>query len=381
MEVLGRKIIVISAINFFEGGPLSLLKDCLNFLNSSGLSKQYKIVCLVHDKSLFNIQSVSNIELVEFSRSRISYFHRIYYEFIYFKFLSKKLNPILWFSLHDISPNVGRTPQAVYCHNPSPFNSINLKDLVVQPKQFLFRLFYRFLYQINIHKNVKVVVQQHWIAHKFSEMYALGKEKLIVSIPEISLKLSLSGKANFSDTKCEKVFILPAYPRPFKNIALICKTINILNDRNIDNFRVLITLDGSENLYSKSIVDRFDGTRNLHFIGIKSREEIFELYSTVDCLLFPSKLETWGLPLSEFMSFNKPIFVSDLPYAIETLNGYDKAYLFNPDDEYLLADALELFIKGSGEFKFSIVDIISKDFEVVSSWEDLFKKVIDLSNV
>jgi glycosyltransferase involved in cell wall biosynthesis len=371
-----KKIIVISAINFFEGGPLSILKDCLGFLDSSELSIEYQIIGLIHNKCFFTDQVFKRVRLIEFPRSRKSYFYRIFYEFYYFKKLSVKLQPIFWFSLHDISPNVGSIPQAVYCHNPAPFNSIIITDLFVQPKQLFFRLFYKFLYQINIRKNIKVVVQQQWMAKEFQRFFGLDKNKILVSIPEISFQNFISRAHKVTKSNQEKSFIFPTYPRPFKNLELVCKAVRILNERNINNFRVLITIDGSENRYAKKIYERYFGIKNLCFIGLKTRYEIFELYREADCLLFPSKLETWGLPISEFKNFGKSIFVSNLPYAHETLNGYEKAFLFDPSDEYQLADAMNSFIIDSDNFKYSKSKVTDKIFKEVSSWENLFKILI-----
>ncbi|RVR64794.1 glycosyltransferase, partial [Citrobacter freundii] len=42
------------------------------------------------------------------------------------------------------------------------------------------------------------------------------------------------------------------------------------------------------------------GLQNIHFIGLKSKEKLDDIYrNETDALIFPSKLETWGLPLSE----------------------------------------------------------------------------------
>lgn len=76
------------------------------------------------------------------------------------------------------------------------------------------------------------------------------------------------------------------------------------------------------------------------FIGIQKREAVFNIYKEINCLLFPSKLETWGLPLSEFKIYNKPIIAADLPYAKETLGDYRKVCFFNPDSSIDLANRM-----------------------------------------
>jgi glycosyltransferase involved in cell wall biosynthesis len=67
----------------------------------------------------------------------------------------------------------------------------------------------------------------------------------------------------------------------------------------------------------------------------------------MDALLFPSKLETWGLPLTETKNVNKPIFASNLPFAKETIGKYDKVSYFNPTKPADLANKLQLFIENN----------------------------------
>ena len=88
-----KKTIIISAINFSEGGPLTIYKECLKYLQENFLEK-YKIVALVHNRNLFS-EYESKIEFIEFKDSKKSYLKRMYYEYIYFinvfiKFWKKK---------------------------------------------------------------------------------------------------------------------------------------------------------------------------------------------------------------------------------------------------------------------------------------------------
>jgi glycosyltransferase involved in cell wall biosynthesis len=366
-----KEKVVISAINFFEGGPLSVLKDCLNYVNKSDYLHSYEFTALVHKIELFNLEEYSNITFVEFSKSRKSYFYRLYYEYIYFKKFAKDEKISFWFSLHDMTPSVGRIPQAVYCHNPSPFNSLNFKDLYIQPTQFFFRLFYRFLYQINIKKNKYVIVQQLWMKNRFIEMFDLNKKQILVAPPQI---IPISSKYLDSITtekdKKDKVFFFPTFPRPFKNIEIICEAAELVAKEN-RNFRIIITIDGSENKYAKSITKKYDGNNNIDFIGLIKREEVYKYYSEVDCLIFPSKLETWGLPISEFKQFSKSMLIADLPYAKETVGEYDYVNFFNPTDAKQLAKYIVDFI--NDEVKYETTVAVGYDTELVKGWEGLFE--------
>lgn len=370
-----KKTLVISAVNFFEGGPLSVLNDCLSYLNKSKLVDRYKIVALVHKKSLFTNSNLDNIEFIEFPKSRQSYFYRLYYEYFYFKKLAIKLNPAFWLSLHDISPNLGSIPQAVYCHNPSLFNSLNLSDLFIQPQQFFFTLFYKYLYSINIHKNKKVIVQQLWIGNEFKKIFSLNDDKIIIAppkVPELIIENDFKKKQNPISSD-GVIFFYPTFPRPFKNVEIICEAVLVLINGGIKNFSVIITLDGTENSYSKKILSKYKHIQNINFIGLQPRDYIYKLYAKSSCLIFPSKLETWGLPLSEYKHFNKPIIASNLPYAIETIGEYDKACLFNPNDKNELAKYMSDFIIGNQMSYQKLESKIAFDKNTIANtWEDLF---------
>ena len=368
--------IVISGINLFEGGPLSVLKDCIHAIDQSTLSDDYDFIVLVHKKDLFEVNAFKNIRFFEFPKSRKSYLFRLYYEYFYFKGFAKKHEIGFWFSLHDISPNVGRIPQAVYCHNPSPFNKIKISNILVQPTVFLFSLFYKYLYKINIKKNKYVVVQQLWIKNEFAKMFKLNPRNIVVAKPQ---EPKLAGRkeipVSLSD---EKVFVFPTFPRIFKNIEVIGEAVKILNEKGIDNFSVVITVDGSENPYSKQICKKYGHINCIKFIGLQSRGKIVEWYEQSDCLIFPSKLETWGLPISEYKQFNKPIFVADLPYAKETVGSYDKVKFFDPENPEKLASYMkQLILKNMVEY--DETKPIDYPSPYVQNWEELLRLLL-LSN-
>jgi glycosyltransferase involved in cell wall biosynthesis len=369
-----KKNVIISAVNFFEGGPLSVFKDCLSYINNSEYINDYQFTALVHNVALFNIEEFSNVKFIAFPKSRKSYIYRLYYEYIYFRTFAKKENVHFWLSLHDITPNLTNVSQAVYCHNPSPFNTINYKDIYIQPTQFFFRVFYKYLYKINIKRNKFVVVQQLWIKNKFVDMFKLDKSKIIIAPPQIpQIPQTFFSNIQKSQDSC-KIFFFPTFPRPFKNIEIICDAVKIILSKNKNNFKVVITIDGTENKYAKSILDKYKNVINIDFIGLIKREEVYSHYSLSDCLIFPSKLETWGLPISEFKQFDKPILVSDLAYAKETIGDYKKVNFFDVKSPNHLAELMIAIIDNKSSF--DLTNSVSYEQPFAESWKDLFNKFL-----
>lgn len=361
------KVIVVSAVNFFEGGPLSVLKDCLSFLDSQNIIKKLKVVALVHDVSLFKTVDFANIELIEFPKSRKSYFYRLYFEYFYFRRIAKEKKVSFWLSLHDITPNVTTVPQAVYCHNPSPFNTINYRDIYIQPTQFFFRLFYKYLYRINIKKNKYVIVQQLWMKNAFQKMYNINPQKIIVAKPEVPLiKIEEEQRDNAND----KVFFYPAFPRPFKNFEVVCKAVEILEKKGLTGFQTVLTIDGTENKYASKIVKKYKRLSSIKFVGLLSRDDVFANYRACDCLIFSSKLETWGLPISEFKQFKKKMIVSKLPYAKETVGDYDKVFFFDPENPTELSNYMEMVIEETAAYHES--KVIEYPQPYTENWNELF---------
>lgn len=361
------KKIVISGINIVEGGALSVYKDCLKSINE--ISNDYKVIALVHNKKLFSDLNLSKkVEFIEFEDSKNSWFKRCYYEYFYFKKLSKKLKPCLWLSLHDITPNVESKNLVVYCHNPTPFYNMRFKDIKYDKKVFLFSKFYKYLYRINIKKNNYVIVQQNWIKKEFKKMY--GIKNIIVAPPENNYSVKIEGKKEIENNS----FFYPAFPRVFKNFEIICQAVELLEKENINNFKVYLTIDGRENLYSKEIVEKYKKLKCVKFLGLISREEVFNYYSGVECLIFPSKLETWGLPISEFKQFNKPIILSELPYAYETVGDFDKCLFFNPDSAEELKKQMLKIINKEGKFIKNKKNINKELY--IENWKGLFQKIL-----
>ena len=237
-------------------------------------------------------------------------------------------------------------------------------------KLFLFSKFYKYIYKINIKKNNYVIVQQDWIRKEFKK--AFGIENVIVAHPEVNLEdLKID-----TDIEVEKnSFIYPSFPRVFKNFEVICKASEILENKNIKNFKVYLTIDGSENIYSKEITKKYNKLECVKFIGLQSRENLMKYYNKTETVIFPSKIETWGLPITEAKEFRKKLILADLPYAHETLGNYQNVFFFNPDSAEELAAKIESVITEKNiNFDGNICKNIEQPY--CNNWKELFKIVL-----
>ena len=331
----GALRIVVSAVNFTEGGPLAVLRECLASA-AAVLPVKWELIALVHRTDLI---TEPRVRLVLIPNAKKSWFHRLYWEWFGFMRISRELKPVLWLSLHDITPRVSATRQAVYCHNPSPFYRISLREALLEPKFLMFNQFYIFLYRLFISRNYCVIVQQEWLRTEFRRR--MGHIPVVVAHP------------SFRAAQCPSVptlgltfvFIYPALPRVFKNIEILCEAAQLLASRGGSGFEVRLTLDGSENRYARWLHSKFGATEHLQFIGRQTKDEMATQYLEASAVVFPSKLETWGLPITEGKAQRRPLLVADLPYARETVGTYDLVSFFPAESAEALADLMQSMIE------------------------------------
>jgi glycosyltransferase involved in cell wall biosynthesis len=357
-----KKVLVISAIALRSGGTLSVLQDCLRELSGDRYAS-WEIIALVKDRSLID-PGIRNIRFIEFNGAGF-YLRRLYYEFYHFARLSRELNAQVWLSLHDISPRVSAARQAVYCHNPSPFYRFRLKDLWLDPTFGFFTLFYKYLYRLNIHANDFVIVQQNWLREKFSRLYDLDPSKIIVAHPRVDYNF-----APHQESSRGHVFIYPCFPRVFKNIEVIGDAASKLEAQGIDNFEIVLTIEGNENRYARLLKKKYGHLKTLRFTGSQPRENIFKAYQSAQALLFPSLLETWGLPISEFKQTGKLILLADLPYAHETLGEYQNAVFFDPRNANDLAEKMARAVTNA--LQPGAIEAVKVASPMSADWEQLF---------
>jgi len=331
-----RRCIAVSAVNFTEGGPLTVLREFVDAA-CSVLPDNWDVVVFLHDAKLLK---TSRARLIEVRYAKRGWLRRLYVEWFALRTYSLELQPDVWVSLHDITPRVVCTRQAVYCHNPAPFFRVRLRDAFFEPQLLAFRLAYKALYRLNIHRNYAVIVQQAWLREEFRKW--TGEAVRIVVAHPADGERSDVPKLRTPGTN-RAVFFYPALPRAFKNVELICRAVQMLEQGTQWRSDVVLTIAGTENKYAKWLHAHFASLRSVKFAGRHSAEQMLERYEEADCLLFPSRLETWGLPITEAKQQGLPMFVADLPYARETVGNYDRADFIDIEDHAALAEKLLAF--------------------------------------
>jgi len=339
--------IVVSAVNLRKGGTLTILRDCLQALSEWQRGHRCRVVALVHSREL---APCDGIEYVELPWSVRSWLHRLWCEYVTMHRLSRQIGDVdLWLSLHDTTPRVQARRQAVYCHNSYPFFRWRWRHVVQNYHIVCFALFTKWIYRINIHRNDYLIVQQEWFRQAMMQMFGIDKRRVIVSRPSVAA----SPEVQQAPSRCPSLgsrpvqFLYPAYPDVHKNLECLCEAARLLElEVGEGRFEVLLTTDRDANKYTRWIHRRWGSVKSVRFCGFMSRELLFEHYAQADCLVFSSKVETWGLPISEFTETGKPMLLADLPYAHETAAGSNASAFFDPDNPQALKELMHRVVEG-----------------------------------
>jgi len=129
---------------------------------------------------------------------------------------------------------------------------------------------------------------------------------------------------------------LPAAPERHKNIETLVRSV-----RHLDDPRLEVWLGGAseadpEHAGRLRSLAREEGVaERVRFLGRLPREDVARCYEGARAVVFPSKLESFGLPLLESLSVGVPLVASDIPVCREI--AADAALYFAADDPVALA--------------------------------------------
>jgi glycosyltransferase involved in cell wall biosynthesis len=363
-----ERCLVISACNLTEGGPLTILREFVAAA-SELLPCEWKIIVFVRDRGLLDAQRPVYIELPSAERG---WLRRMYTEWHAFKAYARELNPDLWLSLQDVTPAVGKVRQAVYCHNPMPFYRMRLRDMWLQPVLIVFRVCFAFIYRVHIKRNSAVIVQQSWLREKFSRWVG-ASTRIIVAHPTVAMSAGPTTTPRSRDGGGAR-FLYPTLPRVFKNVELICRAASYLERSAAWRSEIVLTLDGTETRYARWLWRHFGHLKTVRFAGRHTAQQMRELYRTSDCLIFPSLLETWGLPITEAKQWSLPMLVANLPYAHETLGRYQRVGFIDVADPLALARRMLQFQNGDCDFEGSWPEEPAQPY--ARNWQELLALLI-----
>lgn len=312
------------------GGALSVLKmyyeDALRDRDN-----EYLFIIGIAD-----LDDAENVRVLRVPFAKRSWLHRVAYDLLFAHRDIKAFGADRIISLQNVMVPFCDQPQFVYMHNILPRKICDARfSLPHDTKLWIYQNVIGGLIIGSCRRADGVVVQASWIKERLIRRCGVSEEKIAVRRPSATPIPLLPHQRNEEVAK----FIYPASAEPFKNHEVIVKACELLKKRGIERYRVVFTIKGDESKRVRALKRR-TAKKELPviFMGWLTAEELSKQYSTCDCLIFPSKIETFGLPLLEASVAGLTIIASDLDYAHEALkNSRSKTHFFPSENHIVLA--------------------------------------------
>lgn len=341
-----RIVVVNTAAS--SGGALSILKDFASYIKEN--EKQHEWIFVLSDHYIAEADNIKTIILKD-SKSKLK---RVMYDLYKGKKIISELNADIIFSLQNTPIYGVDVPQVVYLHQSIPFQKIKKYSFFNSEERgfaFIQHLLGKYI-KFGLKIADKVIVQTEWMDRSLSNYISPSKVEVVA--PSINLP-SLEKEFNYNYNK----FIYPTSTAPYKNIDLILEACKYINENHPElEYTVYLTTE-----------DNYD-IPNVESIGQISREKVLDFMSK-NVLLFPSYIETFGLPLAEGRLMNSLIFASDVDFSNEVLNQYTNGYFFNPFNAIELAQLMLKSINGELTRKQSNEVLNNKN-----SWEEVSQIIL-----
>lgn len=355
-----KKIILINATALNASGALSILKQFIEAIPDD----KYEYILFVNNKvnlakTNHNIRFISK----DFKSLRERF---IWDAFGVKEWLKKnKINPSATISLQNTNFRTNKSiPNFIYYHQSIPFfnkkwNPFNLSE---RPLWF-YKNIYPFFIKLFINKKTEIFVQTNFMRDRFAQHFDFPKNKIHIIRPRLELAVVEDDKQTRIDTNQLNLFY-PATPFVYKNHTTIIKALSLLDQKYQKKITLHLTCE-KQNLDHLLINTKIYFLIN--YMGKISFNKVLGMYKEADALLFPSYIETIGLPLLEAASFGMPIIASDLPYSHEVLKGYTGVTYALFDNPRLWSEKISAIFTCKGQ-RFQPFKL-----EQSNSWPELFR--------
>ncbi len=324
-------IIMVFNVPAESGGALSVLND---FYNEYKADKNNNYIFVISKPEL---EESNNIKVLRYPWIKKSWLHRLYFDNFVAPQLVEKYNADRILSLQNVIVPKVTISQILYVHNSLPFINKRFK-LTESPLLWVYQNIISWKIIKSIKKADQVIVQTKWMKNACVSKANVLPEKITIIPPAINIVIN----KYFEPTREHlRTFFYPANALIYKNHKLIVDAALLLKKSGVSDYKIIFTIKGNEN---KHIVELYKQVKEsslpVEFIGTITQQQVFNYYRR-SVLIFPSYIETFGLPLLEAKLHQTPVLASDMPFSHEILDGYNKVRFFGVDDSVELAKMME----------------------------------------
>lgn len=337
--------IVLNATAARCGGALTILRQFLNHF-----PENYKLYAFI-SVGLFELPQRPNIQYINPKAN--SWFKRLIWDYWGLNNWCKKhkVRPNLIVSLQNTGVKFkGKVKQLIYYHQSTPLYPYKWRFFKKSQRHLWFyKNIYLWFVKATITENTMIIVQFDWIKLCLGGLLKKHQNKIQVVKPSFD---------NFNIELVEKNNWLGAlhifYPASFieykNHLEIINAFIYLKNKKILGEYTVYFTCNLQLAPMLLDLINENQLQKHFMFINRLDEAEVLRYYKSCDMVVFPSYIETFGLPLIEAAAFGRKILAADLDYAHEVLENYQGVEFIPIHDSKAWGDAIHDFAHHMKEF-------------------------------
>ena len=271
------------------------------------------------------------------------------------------IEPLATVSLQNTGFRVSKKdiPRFIYYHQSLPFYPYSWNPLKKNERiLWFYKNIYPFFVRLFLTNDTTIFVQLDFIKKGFAHFFRHPEQNIRVYSPSV-IKPDISNIETIFDSAKKNLFY-PAMNHFYKNHDVLRKAMQYDDGRT----QLYFTIEPPKS----EVPDKC-----ISYVGTLPYADVCAMYHACDALVFPSYIETFGLPLIEAAMAGLPVLAADLPYAREVLDGYEGAVFVPYNQPKAWAEALAKLEKGK---RYKPLDISNRP-----GWKELFEDIMNVINI
>ncbi len=307
-----------------HSGAVTVLNQFISEFKKDSLNNYIVVL------SVLKYSDYENVKFVNYDWVKKSHLHRLYFDNFVVPKLVKKLNPNKVFSLQNNAFRIDNIPQEVYFHNALPISEKKF-SFFESKSLWIYQNIIGFIVRKSLKYADSIKVQAEWVKEALIKEWNVNRKKIEVK----RIKIGCSKAKNENNPKA---LFYPANGALYKNHFILLKAlIPLWNKYEAPELHLTGAITDLPRSCQRLLQQKKYPVR---FLGRLTKDEMNEQYRTT-ILVFPSCIETVGLPLIEAKMNGSLIIASDYQYAHEALGNYESASYFTPSDIEGLTELIE----------------------------------------
>ena len=253
---------------------------------------------------------------------------RIWFDLFGFRNMVKKLGviPDVVVSLQNTGVKCNCERVIIYYHQSLPLYHYRIKLFDKSVKSNLFYLYFYPLYvSVFLNKKTFVAVQTDTIKELFSIKFRFPKGRIGVFFPEID-RVDGEKILPYQYQVGTFNFLYPSMGASYKehiSLAYAVQIVKMMNPDLVSKIKIHFTLKENNVRELKRYISANNMDSNFVFHGNIPHTQVLSMLKSSQGLLFPSVVESSGLPLLEAAMLGIPIIANDMGYVHDALHKYD----------------------------------------------------------